>query len=183
MSGKVEINFDFAYRLMHPMHIILVSCVGKEGKPNIITLAWAMPTSNVPTLVAVSLSPKRYSHTLIEESQEFVINVPTLELLQETYACGSFSGRSFDKFKKAGLTPISSRKVKAPAIRECIAHLECTVENQVKTGDHTIFVGKVVAAYANPGVFTERYSLESAKMLYHAGGNNFAVLDPKIYKP
>ena len=76
-----------------------------------------------------------------------------------------------------------AKKVKAPAIRECIAHLECTVDSQVTTGDHTVFVGKVVAAYANPGVFTESYDLNNARMLYHAGGNNFAILDPKTYKP
>jgi flavin reductase (DIM6/NTAB) family NADH-FMN oxidoreductase RutF len=182
-AGKLEVNSQYAYRLLHPMHTVLVSCVGKAGKPNITTVAWAMPTSNKPPLVAISLSPQRHSHTLISESQEFVINIPTLELLQSVYACGSFSGRSFDKFKKAGLTPIPARKVKAPAVKECIAHLECTVDSQVTTGDHTVFVGLVEAAYANPGVFTERYSLENAKMLYHAGGNNFAVLDPKMYKP
>ncbi len=183
MSSKPEVNSQYAYRLIHPMHTVLVSCVGNAGKPNVTTVAWAMPTSNNPPLVAISLSPQRLTHTLIEESQEFIINVPTLELLQSVYACGSFSGRSFDKFKKAGLTPIPAKKVKAPAIRECIAHLECALDSQTKTGDHTIFVGKVVAAYANVGVFTERYVLEQARMLYHAGGNNFAVLDPKIYKP
>jgi flavin reductase (DIM6/NTAB) family NADH-FMN oxidoreductase RutF len=183
MSGKIEVNYTYAYRLLHPMHTVLISCVGKAGKPNVTTVAWAMPTSNEPPLVAISLSPKRHSHTLIEETQEFIINIPTLELLQSTYACGSFSGRSFDKFKKAGLTPIPAKKVKAPAIRECIAHLECSVDSSVTTGDHTIFVGKILEAYANPGVFTEKYVLESAKMLYHAGGNNFAILDPKMYKP
>jgi flavin reductase (DIM6/NTAB) family NADH-FMN oxidoreductase RutF len=183
MSGKIEVNYTYAYRLLHPMHTVLISCVGKAGKPNITTVAWAMPTSNEPPLVAISLSPKRHSHTLIEETQEFIINIPTLELLQSTFACGNFSGRSFDKFKKAGLTPIPAKKVKAPAIRECIAHIECSVDSSVTTGDHTIFVGKVLQAYANPGVFTEKYVLESAKMLYHAGGNNFAILDPKLYKP
>jgi flavin reductase (DIM6/NTAB) family NADH-FMN oxidoreductase RutF len=183
MSGKLEVNSTYAYRLLHPMHTVLVSCLGKAGKPNVTTVAWAMPTSNDPPLVAISVSPKRHSHTLIEESQEFIINIPTLELLQATYACGSFSGRSFDKFKKAGLTPIPARSVKAPAIRECIAHLECTVDSEVTTGDHTVFVGKVVAAYANPGVFTESYDLKNARMLYHVGGNNFAILDPKTYKP
>ncbi len=183
MSGKVEIKSQYSYRLLHPMHTVLLSCIGKAGKPNITTLAWVMPTSSNPPLVAISVSPQRHSHTLIEESQEFIINIPTLELLQSVYACGTFSGRSFDKFKKAELTPIPAKKVKAPAIRECIAHLECTLDSQVTTGDHTVFVGKIVAAYANPGVFTERYSLEMARMLYHAGGNNFAVLDPKIYKP
>jgi len=183
MSGKLEVNSAYAYRLLHPMHIVLVSCAVKTGKPNVTTVAWAMPTSNDPPLVAISVSPKRHSHALIEQSQEFVINIPTLELLQATYACGSFTGRSFDKFKKAGLTSMPARKVKAPAIRECIAHLECAVDSQVTTGDHTIFVGKILAAYANPGVFTEKYNLEAARLLYHAGGNNFAVLDPKLYKP
>jgi flavin reductase (DIM6/NTAB) family NADH-FMN oxidoreductase RutF len=183
MSGKLEVNSAYAYRLLHPMHTVLVSCVGKAGKPNVTTLAWAMPTSNDPPLVAISVSPKRHTYTLIEETLEFIINIPTIELLQATYACGSFSGRSFDKFKKAGLTQIPARKVKAPAIRECIAHLECSVDSEFTTGDHTVFVGKVVAAYANPGVFTESYDLKNARMLYHAGGNNFAVLDPKTYKP
>jgi len=183
MSGKLDIDLQYAYRLLHPMHTVMVSCVGKAGKPNVTTLAWAMPTSGNPPLVAISLSPQRHSHALIEESQEFIINVPTLELLQSVYACGTFSGRSFDKFKKAGLTPVPAKKVKAPAVRECIAHIECKVENQITTGDHTVFIGKIIAAYTNQGVFTERYSLEGAKMLYHAGGNNFAVLDPKIYKP
>lgn len=183
MSGKIEVNSQYAYRLLHPMHTVLVSCVGKNGKPNVTTIAWAMPTSVNPPLVAVSIAPQRHSHALIAESQEFIINVPTLELLQSVYACGSFSGRSFDKFKKAGLTPIPAKKVKAPAINECVGHLECVLRDQITTGDHTVFVGEIVKAYANLGVFTERYALENARMIYHAGGNNFAVLDPKIYKP
>ena len=183
MSAKVNVNIASAYRLLHPMHTVLVSCVGKNGKSNITTMAWAMPTSIDPPLLAISLSPKRHSHTLIEESQEFIVNIPTLELLQAVIACGSFSGRSFDKFKKANLTQMPAKKVKAPAIRECIAHLECAVDSKFTTGDHTVFVGKILEAYADMGVFTESYDLKKARMLYHAGGNNFALLDPKLYKP
>ncbi len=182
MFSKTQVNTEFAYRLLHPMHTILVSCIGKTGKPNITTISWAMPTSRDPLLVAISVSPKRHSHSLIEETGEFVINIPTLELLQAVYACGSLSGRSFDKFKKVNLTPMPAKKVKAPAIRECIAHLECKVENKFTTGDRTVFVGKVLESYADMGVFTESYDQKKAKMLYHVGGNNFEVLDPKIYK-
>lgn len=183
MSAKTQINITSAYRLVHPMHTVLVSCIGKAGKPNITTLAWAMPTSIDPPLVAISVSPKRHSHTLIEETGEFIVNIPTLELLQAVYACGSFTGRSFDKFKKANLTPMPGKQVKAPAIRECIAHLECKLDSKCTTGDHTIFVGRIIEAYADMGVFTESYDLKKARMLYHAGGNNFAILDPKLYKP
>ena len=184
VSSKVNINIASAHRLLHPMHTILVSCVGKAGKPNITTLAWAMPTSINPPLLAISLIPSHHSHTLIEESGEFIVNIPTLELLQAVYACGSLTGRSFDKFKKANLTQMPAKKVKAPAIRECIAHLECAVDSKFITGDHTVFVGKILEAYADMGVFTESgYDLKKARMLYHAGGNNFALLDPKLYKP
>ena len=183
MSVKTQVNLSSAYRLMHPMHTVLVSCVGKAGKPNITTLAWAMPTSMNPPLVAISLAPSRHSHMLIEESGEFVVNIPTLETLQAVYACGSLTGRSFDKFKKTNLTPMPSKKVKAPSIRECVAHIECTVEDKFTTGDHTVYVGKIVDAYADQGVFADGFDLKKARLLYHVGGNNFTVLDPKIYKP
>ena len=164
------------------MHVVILSCVGKAGKPNATTLAWAMPTSTNPPLVAISVAPTRHSHNLIEESGEFIINIPTLEILQAVYACGSLTGRSFDKFRKTNLTPIPGKKVKAPAIRECIAHLECGVEDKFTTGDHTVFVGKILEAYADMGVFTDSYDLKRARILYHLGGNNFALLDPRIYK-
>ncbi len=183
MSAKIQVNISQAYRLLHPMHTVLVSAVGNSGKPNITTLAWAMPTSINPPLVAISIAPGRHSHSLIEESGEFIVNIPTLETLQAVYTCGSLSGRSFDKFKKCNLTQMPAKKVKAPAIRECVAHLECEVDGQMTTGDHTIFAGKILEAYADQGAFTEAgYDLKRTHMLYHLGGNNFSVLDPKIYK-
>jgi flavin reductase (DIM6/NTAB) family NADH-FMN oxidoreductase RutF len=165
------------------MHTVLISSVDAEGKPNIMTAAWAMPASQSPALVAVSIAPGRHSHGLIEESGVFIINIPPIEILQAVIACGAFSGRSFDKFKKAGLTPMPGKKVKAPAIRECIAHIECTVDDKFTAGDHTIFIGKVEEAYADMGAFTDSYDIKKAHMVYHAGGNNFYTLDPKQYKP
>ncbi len=183
MSVKTNVNLNIAYRLVHPMHTVLVSAVGKAGKPNITTVAWAMPTSGNPPLLAISIAPGRHTHTLIEESGEFTVNIPTLEILKAVYACGSLTGRSFDKFKKANLTAIPGKKIKALAIQECIAHLECEVDGQLTTGDHTIFIGKILEAYADLGAFTESgYDLKQSHLLYHAGGNNFIVLDPKIYK-
>jgi flavin reductase (DIM6/NTAB) family NADH-FMN oxidoreductase RutF len=183
MSEKVNVEFSSAYKLLHPMHTVLVSCVGKAGKPNVLPLAWAMPTSLDPALVAVSVAPDRYSHGLIEETGEFVVNLPTVDIIKETMACGRNSGKTSDKFAETGLTPSPARKVKAPIVKECVAHLECKLHSQFKTGDHTIFVGEVVAAYANRGVFTDTYDIDKSRMLYHLGGNVFATLDPRLYKP
>jgi flavin reductase (DIM6/NTAB) family NADH-FMN oxidoreductase RutF len=183
MSEKINVEFSSAYRLLHPMHTVLVSCVDKTGKPNVLPLAWAMPTSRDPALVAISVAPSRYSHKLIEKTGEFVVNLPTIDIVKGTLTCGRTSGKNRDKFAETGLTPSPAQKVKAPIIKECVAHLECKLRNKFKTGDHTIFVGEVIAAYANRGVFTDTYNIDEARMLYHLGGNVFATLDPKLYKP
>lgn len=179
----VQVDLGSACRLLHPMHTVLVSCVGKKGKPNIITLAWAMPTSISPPLVAVSIAPRRHSHGLIEESKEFVVNVPTMNILDAAMFCGRRSGKEYDKFKETGLTAQPARKVKAPIIKECVAHLECTLHNQFTTGDHTVFVGEIVEAYADKRAYVDGYDLKKAKMVFHLGGSEFATLDPKIIKP
>lgn len=180
---KVDVGTSSAYRLLHPMHTVLVSCVGRAGKPNIITLAWAMPASINPPLVAIGVVPRRYSYSLIKETKEFVVNIPTMEILRETLFCGRKSGRYCDKFKEADLTPLPAKKVKPPIIKECVAHLECRLHRQFKTGDHTIFVGEVIEAYANKEVFTDMYNLEKARMIFHVGGDDFATLEPKVFKP
>ncbi|MCD6465216.1 flavin reductase family protein [Candidatus Bathyarchaeota archaeon] len=185
MSGKnvKDVNLKLAYRLLHPRNTALLTCVDEEGRANIITLAWLMPVSINPPLVAVSIAPRRYSHKLIEESGEFVINVPTMELVEETLYCGSVSGRRVDKFKETGLTPIPAKKVKAPAIKECIAHLECVVRQKVPAGDHTLFIGEVVAAHVNKDVFDGRFDVKKAKIIYHVGGDEFITHIDEITVP
>ena len=87
------------------MHTVLVSCVGKANKPNVTTGRMGYADINQPAPISHQLAPTRHTHTLIEEIRgEFIVNIPTMEILQAVYSCGSITGRSFDKFKKANLT-------------------------------------------------------------------------------
>lgn len=178
-EAKVDVGSSF-YRLLHPKLVVLLTCVDESGKANIITLAWAMPVSIQPPLIVVSIAPRRYSHGLIEKTKEFVLNIPTMELLKETFFCGRKSGKDTDKFSETGLTPLQAQKVKAPVIKECVAHLECTLYKQVKAGDHTLFIGEVVAAYADKNVFTQTYDVEKTKLIYYMGGAKFTTLASKV---
>jgi len=180
---KIKVNLSTSLRLVHPMHTVLVTTTDKFGKANIITLAWVMPTSVNPPLIAISIAPQRYSHTNIEETKEFVVNIPTMEILRETFFCGRVSGKTLDKFKETGLTPQPAKMVKAPIIKECIAHLECKLHQQFTTGDHTIFIGEIVEAYADKNIFAEKYRLEKAKLIYHLGGADFVTLSIEVVTP
>jgi len=170
------------HRLMNPRPTVLVTSIHPEtGKPNIITLGWTAPASHRPRLVAVFISTKRYSHDLIAKTKEFVLNVPGIDLVDQVYACGTKSGRNMDKFTLANLTANSARKVKPPIIEECFAHLECKVVDQVRVGDHSMFVGKVVAAYANEDVFGQgMLKIEKVSLIQHLGERIFPTSSKEI---
>ncbi|NQT09459.1 flavin reductase family protein, partial [Candidatus Bathyarchaeota archaeon] len=108
-------------------NVVMATVVGNDGKPNIITLGMYMPISIDPPLVCIGVAPRRYSHTLLEENGEFVINTPSIDLEEQMHYCGIKSGRDVDKWAETGLTPMPSLKVKPPRIEECFSHLECRV--------------------------------------------------------
>lgn len=165
------------------MHTILVTCLNEAGKPNIITLAWVMPTSINPPLVAISVRPSRHSYRLIEETREFVVNIPTMDIVKETLFCGRRSGKNYDKFKETGLTSLPAKSVEAPIIKECVAHLECKLKQKFATGDHIIFIGEVIKAYADKESFKEEYDIEKVKLVYHLGGSKFTTLSKEVVEP
>jgi flavin reductase (DIM6/NTAB) family NADH-FMN oxidoreductase RutF len=132
--------------------VVMATCVGKEGRPNIITLGMYMPISSKPPMVCIGVAPQRYSHGLIEETGEFVVNVPSIGLEEQMHYCGVKSGRYVDKFAETGLTPIPAKTVKPPLIEECFGHLECRVVQRHVCGDHTLFVGEVVATSVDEDV-------------------------------
>ncbi len=177
MIEKEPINISQGRVLINHGPTILVS-VYEEKKPNIITLAWNMPVSHNPPLIAISVAPQRYSHDLIKKAGEFVVNIPPAKMLDKVIFCGTCSGKDTDKFKVAGLTPVKAQKVKSPLIEECIGHIECTIESTITAGDHTIFIGKIVAASSTRGLFNTYWKLEdeTAHTLHHLGGDKFAVV-------
>jgi flavin reductase (DIM6/NTAB) family NADH-FMN oxidoreductase RutF len=163
-----------AYRLInHGPTVLITTKLGE--KINVMTAAWQMPVSVKPMLVAVSIGHKRFSHELILESREFVVNIPHLEMIKEVLCCGTHSGRDKDKFEVCKLTHVKAQKVGAPLIKECIGNIECRLYSHHEAGDHTIFVGEVVAASVKEGIFDShlKVELDEAKTLHHLGGKVF----------
>jgi len=156
-----------AYPLLYPKNLVLVTSISLDGKPNIITLAWTTPVSFSPLLVGICVGRTRHSNTTIRESGEFAINIPGPELKDAVLRCGSVSGKTgIDKFKQAGLTPLKASRIRAPLIKECWAALECRLAHAFEAGDHTIFVGEVIAAH----------KFRKGKSLLDKGGRNFTEL-------
>jgi len=182
-SRKVKVPLDRSFYLLHPYNSCLITSKGKTGKPNIMTVAWIIPVSADPPLLAISIRPERYSHDIILESGEFMVNIPTFDLAQEVLFCGRRSGREHDKFKITSLHPQKALKVSAPAIKECVSHLECKVVNTVKAGDHTLIIGEIIQAYATEGYFNQIYNLKEFRPCLHLGKNYFTTCMKNTKEP
>ena len=178
---KIEVTLSVALRLINSGPVVLITSKYEEVV-NIMTAAWTTPISHDPPLVGVSISPRRFSHELIQKSGEFVLNVPGPSLAKQVKLCGTLSGHKADKFREAQLTPSEAKLVSVPLIEECLGHLECTLVDQYALGDHTLFVGQVVAARAEAEAFSETWLLddEETKPLHHLGGIYYGVLETRI---
>jgi len=182
--AKVNVPLDIHYRLLHPKTIGLITACDGEGRVNVMTAGMIMLASHEPPLLVLGISPKRYSHRMIEESKEFVVNIPGKEIVDEVNFCGITSGRSTDKIKACNFTLIESEKVKAPSIKECIAHLECRVQDSFITGDHTLFLARVVAARVEAKAWkNNRYDIAEVKPLLEIGGNRYTYPADEMLTP
>lgn len=176
---KKEVPLELAHRLINHGCVVLVTAAHRD-RANVMALAWQTPLSAKPPLVGISVAETHFTHELIEASEEFALNIPGAELLAAVHRCGRISGRHHDKFREAGLTPVSAKKIRAPLIEECLAHLECGVVARHRVGDHSLFVGEVIAASVTEELFSEYWlDVPEAVTIHHLGGNRYYLSGPR----
>lgn len=120
-----------------------------SGKHNPITLSWLMPTSRVPPMLAISVAPSRHSFAALRRAGQFVVAYPAEGQEEETVLYGTASGRGLDKLARGGTRVVPATKIDSVLMLDAVANFECELAGEFVTGDHSIFVGKIVAAHVN----------------------------------
>lgn len=159
-----------------PLPPTMVTC-GSIEKPNIFTVAWTGILNTQPPVTYISVRPERYSYELIKESEEFVINLTTEQLIRAVDYCGVKSGRKVDKFKEMNLSAEKASKVSAPILAESPVNIECKVRDVIELGTHHMFMADIVAIDAATELLDEngRLALDKANLLAYAHGEYFAL--------
>ena len=167
-------NFK-AGNMLYPLPAVLVSVADKQGNTNILTIAWAGTVCTNPPMVSISVRPSRFSHHMLMESREFVINLTTKELVFATDYCGVKSGREVDKWKELHLTPLVSQEVAAPSIAESPVNIECKVERVEHLGSHDLFLASVVPVRVDNRYMDQNgsFHLEKAQPIVYSHGEYY----------
>ena len=163
--------------MLYPVPAVMVSCKRDGEKPNIITVAWAGTICSDPAMVSISVRKERYSHPIIKETGEFVINLTTKDLAFATDYCGVKSGKDIDKFKEMNLTAMPASKVSCPIIGESPVNIECKVTEVIELGTHDMFIAEVVAVDVSEKYMDEtgKFSLEQADLMAYSHGEYYSL--------
>lgn len=161
--------------MLYPLPVVIVSVADRDGRYNLLTIAWAGTVCTNPPMVSISVRPERYSYPILRETGEFVINLTTRELTYATDYCGVKSGRDVDKFEKLGLTPLPGDKVRAPLLKESPVNIECKVVQMMPLGSHHMFLGEVAAVHADEKYMDDRHKfhLDKAEPIVYSHGAYF----------
>lgn len=119
--------------------IYLVTIAVPEGYNGMIA-SWVTQCSHKPPLIALAIRKNRLSHKQILETKKFCVNVLPRE-----------SATMIQQFKIADWTnkftacSYNLSPNGLPVVNDCIGFLDCQLEKTIDTGDHTLFIGQIVA--------------------------------------
>jgi flavin reductase (DIM6/NTAB) family NADH-FMN oxidoreductase RutF len=119
--------------------IYLVTISAADGLNGMIA-SWMTQCSHDPPRLALAIRKNRLSHAQIFETKMFCVNV-----LPRDHAGTIRNFKIADwknKFKTSGYS-LSANGL--PVLDDCIGYLDCVVDEAVDTGDHTLFIGRIIA--------------------------------------
>jgi len=177
---KIEVEKALFPSLAHPKMSVVATC-GVE-RVNAIALAWHTPIARDPPLYGISVAPQRYSYELIKRTGEFALNFLSYEYWDKLHYCGTHSGRVENKIECLGLKLKDCTRIKTKMLAQAYANMECTLFKEVVLGDHTLFVGRVVAAWVDDK-FWNGQELK-VEPIYQLGSYSYTTIDrARIAKP
>ncbi len=162
--------------ILAPVPAALVTC-GTIEKPNVLTVGWTGIVCTRPPMTYISVRPERFSHDIIMNSGEFVINLTTSAMVKQVDFCGVKSGKDTDKITACGFHTIPANKVSVPLIDECPVSLECKVTENKLLGSHTMFLAEIIGVDVDEKYIDSKgkLNLQQCGLAAYAHGEYFAL--------
>jgi flavin reductase (DIM6/NTAB) family NADH-FMN oxidoreductase RutF len=144
-----QVEYPEAIKTKYPEQVVIAIAKDRQGKANPVTLGWTMIVSGSPPMMAIAVAKKHYSIEAITHSECFTIAFPSSEMAEAALFFGSKSGREIDKFAEFECETAPAKEIDSLLLAGATANFECTLESQVPTGDHIVFIGRVECSHIN----------------------------------
>ncbi len=164
------------WKVLAPRITVLVTTMDAKGRADVAPFSFVSPVSFNPPLLMISVGTNKHSYWSIMQKKEFVVNIPTESMLEKIWVAGEKWDPEVSKIERAGLKTAPSEKVGPPILPECVASLECYVEDAKKYGDHVIIIARVIKTHVNEEFLDEegRLKVDLVRPPLHVADNLFA---------
>jgi flavin reductase (DIM6/NTAB) family NADH-FMN oxidoreductase RutF len=170
--------------MIPPVPAILLTVKGKPGNPQEISVVWTFVLEGKPPQIGISVADYHIAGDLIKMYQEFVLNVPTSDMVDAFDRVDMNSSKVMDKFALSKLTEGKAVVVDAPTVAEAPIQLECRIINTIDLPPHrTVFFADVVATTVLDGVCDENGRLIVPNVPFFgmtAGSGEFYTMGNKV---
>ena len=157
-----------------PRPIALASTIDEKGNVNLSPFScFNMFSANPPILI---FSPSRRvrdnstKDTLenINKVKEVVVNIVNFSIVEPVSLASTEYDSDVDEFKKSGLTPVKSKKVRPPRVEESPISFECVVDKIIELGKDggagNLIISKIVHIHINNKYLDNNGSLDTKKL-------------------
>jgi flavin reductase (DIM6/NTAB) family NADH-FMN oxidoreductase RutF len=152
LKGERELLAE-ASPMIPPVPAILLTVNGDENVKDEISVVWTFVVNGIPPQIGISVHHEHVAGSFIRKHKDFVLNLPTTDIIKSFDVVDMNSGKTGDKFALGGLTRERAKKVNAPSIAESPIHVECNVTHTFDIAPvRTVFIADVIATTVLEGV-------------------------------
>jgi flavin reductase (DIM6/NTAB) family NADH-FMN oxidoreductase RutF len=167
---------------LYPMPVVIVGARDKE-KENYTTVAHVgILNLGQPQYISIGLHKSHHINDCIKRSKAFSVCLPSEDMVVETDYCGIASGNETDKSKV--FKAFYSEKRNAPMVEGCPVCMDCNLHDVMDFKSHEIFIGGILATYADKSVLTEGHIdlMKLRPMLFDMGSKQYWTVGRPIAK-
>jgi len=182
--GDARISLKEPGPMIPPVPAILLTVNGLGDNLPEITVVWTFVINGKPPQIGISVEDTHAALALIKEHKEFVLNVPTIDMVEAFDKIDMNSSKLGDKFKLSGLTQGKAQTVNAPSIEESPIQVECKIIHELRVPPvRTVFIAEVKATTVLPNVCDSTGKLMVDNVNFFgmtAGSGEFYTMGKKI---
>ena len=166
-----EVKIEEALTYIEPGPVTLITTF--DGKrADVMTITWTM-AADFDRHIVITTGDWNYSFSALRKYGECVVCIPNAAMAETAVAIGMVSGRDTDKFQKFPITPLPAEKVRPPLIKECLACIECKVEEIIEK--YGFVVLKVLKVWVNEDISDRRMLHAVGDGTFFADGEKFVL--------
>ena len=141
--------------LVVPRPIAWISTVDADGVRNLAPHSYFNLVAQDPPHVMFASSGVKDTLRNVRATGGFVVNLVTMDLVEEMNASSANLPAGLDEFAWVGLDAAPSVTIDAPRVARAKAHLECRLVHDLPVGNGSLVVGEVTHVHVEPGVWSD----------------------------